>query len=117
MPFKAFSTGKGTAAFIRVRFKQWLKASGRTQAEAGYVIEWEQQTVSAYFAGGQQIDLVRAVAWCEYFGFTVEALMRGAPKPVLREPKLSAEAAKLQKLSRPELERHLRMVKAVLRRK
>lgn len=84
MPFQMLSTGKKLDAHIRERFRQWFIESGQTQAQAGKPIEWAQQTVANYFAGGQQIDIVRAVAWCDHFGYTFADLLGKTPasKPV-----------------------------------
>lgn len=88
MPFQMLSTGKKTDAHIRKTLHQWWEESGQTMAKAGEAIEWSQQTVSAYFNGGQQIDIVRCFAWCEHFGYTVADLLKEAPKPKAENPRL-----------------------------
>jgi transcriptional regulator with XRE-family HTH domain len=88
MPFVALSTATKTEEHIRRRFKEWFDASGQTQKEAGAVIEWEQQTVSCYFRGDQQIDFMRAITWCKHFGYEVEDLLDKSPRPKPENPKL-----------------------------
>ena len=88
MPFVALSTAEKTEAHIRRRFREWFDASRQTQKEAGAAIEWEQQTVSCYFRGEQQIDFMRALAWCEHFGYTIEDLLTKAPRPRPADPTL-----------------------------
>lgn len=88
MPFVALTTGAKTEQHIRRRFRQWFERSGQSQREAGAAIEWEQQTVSQYFAGHQQIDLVRAITWCEHFGYTVEELLAKSPRTKPENPRL-----------------------------
>src|SRR4030095_9102950 len=88
MPFVALSTAEKTEAHIRKRFKEWCDESGQTQKEAGAAIEWEQQTVSCYFRGEQQIDFMRAITWCEHFHHTIEELLEKSPRTKPQNPKL-----------------------------
>jgi transcriptional regulator with XRE-family HTH domain len=88
MPFVALSTGEKTEQHIRKRFREWFEASGQTQKEAGQAIEWEQQTVSSYFNGNQQIDFVRAIAWCDHFNKSLEQLLAKSPRPKTADPGL-----------------------------
>lgn len=88
MPFVALSTAEKLEAHIRRRFKEWFDESGQTQKEAGEPIEWEQQTVSCYFRGEQQIDFMRAVAWCKHFGRRIDQLLSESPSPRPTDPKL-----------------------------
>ncbi len=82
MPFQALSSGKKLENQVRVRFYKWFKESKLTQAQAGAAIEWSQQSVAGYFAGEQQIDLVRAVAWAAFFGYTyIDLLGKVNAKP------------------------------------
>lgn len=67
MPFVALTTSEQFEKHVRERFLAWFKESGKSQREVGEPIEWEQQTVSAYFRGEQAIDFPRAVAWARYF--------------------------------------------------
>jgi DNA-binding XRE family transcriptional regulator len=85
MPFVSLTTSKKFEEHVRQRFKEWFEESGQSQREAGEPIEWEQQTVSAYFRGEQQIDFPRAVAWCKHFNKNINELLQKAPtvaKPV-----------------------------------
>jgi len=79
VPHIPLSTGAKLDQHIRRRFRQWLDASGQSQTQAGAAIEWGQQAVSSYFAGHQSIDLFRAVAWCDHFGYTLHDLLAKAP--------------------------------------
>jgi transcriptional regulator with XRE-family HTH domain len=88
MPFVALTTGGKVEEHIRKRFRQWFEESKQTQKEAGAAIEWEQQTVSSYFNGSQQIDFVRAIAWCKHFGYEVSDLLSDSPRTKPENPRL-----------------------------
>jgi transcriptional regulator with XRE-family HTH domain len=102
MPFVALSTGAKVEEHIRKRFKEWFDESGQTQKEAGAAIEWEQQTVSSYFSGSQQIDFVRAITWCKHFDRNIEELLVGAPRSKPEDPRLRKLINKWSALSKRE---------------
>ena len=107
MPFVALSTGEKTEQHIRKRFREWFEKSGQTQKEAGAAIEWEQQTVSSYFAGTQQIDFVRAITWCKHFGFEVEDLLAKSPRTKPENPRLQRLINKWSSMTKAEQDWYL----------
>jgi hypothetical protein len=88
MPFKPMSNSRKVEDRVRTKFHQWWKDSGETQEKVGVPIEWDQRSVSEYFLGNQQIDLVRAVKWCEFYGRTPNELFDDGDKRDKANPKL-----------------------------
>jgi DNA-binding XRE family transcriptional regulator len=107
MPFVALSTGEQIEEHIRKRFRQWFDESGQTQKQAGAAIEWEQQTVSSYFSGSQQIDFVRAITWCKHFGHDVEDLLQKSPRTKPENPRLQKLINKWAGLTKEEQDWYL----------
>jgi hypothetical protein len=61
--------------YVRRQFRVWAKASGLSRRKLGAPIEWNAQKVSDYLCGRHGIDMARVVAWCEFFGQPVRALL------------------------------------------
>jgi transcriptional regulator with XRE-family HTH domain len=81
MPFEGMTGHRRWQNQVRRRFRAWAKESGLTQKQLGDEVEWEQQTVSCYFAGSQDIDLIRAITWCDFFGYTITDLLSRTRTP------------------------------------
>jgi hypothetical protein len=104
MPFIALTTNEAFDEHVRKRLRKWFDESGQTQKEAGAVIGWEQQTVSSYFNGIQDIDFARAYRWTLHFGYQIKDLLEKSPTMKPQNPRLQRLIDKFHGASRAEQE-------------
>ncbi len=70
---------------IRARLRGWWEAAGRPpQREVGQSCDWDQRSVSVFFAGDGPITIERACLMAHYFGYTMAALVSEMQPPTDR---------------------------------